>query len=149
MAAIPTYGNRAEVTLGRPSKLDDLTAQRIVAAVEKGLPRVTAAKLARVHPATLYEWLARGRDGDADYVEFADRVRQAESKGEEALVGVMVQHAANHWQACAWLLERRHAKAWAKADAVAAGATKPLATSPEERVSLLESMLAAERSAAG
>ena len=99
--------------MGRPSKLDDLTAQKVINAVAKGLPRDTAARLARVAPSTLFLWLAKGRDGDAEYSEFSDRVRAAEAEGEVEIVGMLRGHAANSWQACAWLLERRHPKAWA------------------------------------
>lgn len=136
---------------GRPTKLDDLTAQRIVAAVKKGLPRDTAAKLAGVVPSTLFAWLKKGREGHPTYQEFADRVRAAEAFGEEELVGILRGHAASSWQACAWLLERRRPQAWGarKYEPPAQAATGVSAVSREERMSLLESMLAAEKSAAG
>ncbi len=99
--------------MGRPSKLDDLTAQRIVAAVEKGLPRDTAAKLARIAPTTLYKYLRLGRAGDSEYAQFAQRVKEAEAKGEAELLGILRTHAAETWQAAAWLLERRMPKKYA------------------------------------
>lgn len=99
--------------MGRPSKLDDLTAQRVINAVRKGLPRVHAARMARISPTTLFEWLARGRDGEEGYAEFAERVREAEAFDVEELVGYMREHAKVSHQACAWLLERRAPKQFA------------------------------------
>lgn len=99
--------------MGAPTKLDDLRAKRIIDAVKRGLPRSTAAMLARVAPSTLFLWLAKGRAGDPEYSDFSDRVRAAEAEGEDEIVGVLRGHAANSWQACAWLLERRNPKAWA------------------------------------
>lgn len=136
---------------GRPSKLDDLTAHRVIASVKKGLPRDTAAKLAGVVPSTLFLWLKKGREGDPNYSDFSDRVREAEAFGEAELVGLMRDHSKSSWQACAWLLERRRPQVWGarKYEAPVAAPSVLNATSPEERVSLLESMLAAERSATG
>lgn len=134
--------------MARPSKLDDLTARRIVDAVAKGLPRDTAAKLARIHPSTLFEWLARGRAGDAEYTEFADRVREAESKGEDEIVGLLRNHAKGSWQACAWLLERRNPQAWAARKVETPEAAKPaVAADHDEALAQAESIVAALRSA--
>lgn len=137
--------------MGQPSKLDDLTAQRIVKAVAKGLPRDTAAKLAMIAPRTLYNWLRRGRSGDPDYVQFLQRVQEAESQGEAELVADLRVHAKSSWQACAWLLERRRPKVWGQRKPNETQAAKPgeVLASSDERMSLLESLLAAERSAAG
>lgn len=134
--------------MGRPSKLDDLVAQRIVAAIAKGVPRHTAAKIAGVVPSTLFEWLRKGRDGEPAYAEFSDRVRAAESKGEEEIVGLLRGHAEKHWQACAWLLERRNPKRWAAKKDV----PKPIeaavdAGTTEEIAAIAQSVLDAIRSA--
>ncbi len=99
--------------MGRPAKLDDLVAQRIVNAVKSGLPRTHAARLARVSPAALFLWLSKGRKGEPGFVEFLERVQEAEAYDVEELVGFMREHARNHHQACAWLLERRYPKQFA------------------------------------
>ena len=96
--------------MGRPSKLDDLTAQRIINAVRRGLPRTQAARIARINPDTLFDWLRRGRDGEEGFSEFSERVREAEAFDVEELVGYMREHAKVSYQACAWLLERRAPK---------------------------------------
>lgn len=135
--------------MARPCKLDDLTAQRLVAAVEKGLPRDTAAKLARIHPATFFEWLKRGRNGEPGFVEFHDRVKEAEAKGEEELVAAIRSAGKNSWQANAWLLERRRPQVWGlrKYEQPEARPGGTLATSPAENLSIAESVVAAYRSA--
>jgi hypothetical protein len=136
---------------GQPTKLNDISAQRVIASVKKGLPRDTSAKLAGVAPSTLALWLKKGREGDPVYSDFSERVREAEAHGEAELVGLMRDHSRSSWQACAWLLERRRPQTWGarKYEPPAAAPSVLNATSPEERVSLLESMLAAERSATG
>lgn len=119
--------------MARPSKLDEVTAMRLVQAVEKGLPRDTAAKLARIHPATFYDWMARGRAGEATYSEFSERIKAAEAKGEEELLGLLRGHARVTWQAAAWLLERRMPKKYALRKPEAEGP----AVSPEEAARLV------------
>ena len=99
--------------MGRPTKLDDLKAKRIVDAVAEGLPRDTAAKLARIAPSTLYSWLSRGEDGEAPYAELLERVKEAEAQGEQELVKRIRSASVETWQAAAWLLERRRPEAYA------------------------------------
>jgi hypothetical protein len=99
--------------MARPSKLDDITAQRVINAVKRGLPRTHAARLARINPDTLFEWLRRGREGEPGYSEFSERVREAEAYDVDELLGYMREHAKVSHQACAWLLERRAPKYFA------------------------------------
>jgi hypothetical protein len=85
---------------GRPGRLDDITAARLVQAVEKGLPRVTAAKIAGVSPRAFFNWLRLGREGASPaYVQFVQRIAVAEAKGEEELMGYMREHARTSHQA--------------------------------------------------
>ncbi len=130
--------------------LDDMVAQRVINAVKRGLPRGTAARLASISKATLMNWLRRGREGDPKYVDFLARVRAAEAEGEDEIVALMRVHARTSVPACIFLLERRNPEAWGKgSDAAHDAAKPPVVTSSEERMSLLESLMAAERSAAG
>jgi transposase len=136
--------------MGRPLKLDDVTAQRIVAAVAKGLPRDTAAKLAAIAPRTLYGWLARGRDGEEPYSQFLHRVKRAEAESEEEMVSRVREASKASWQAAAWWLERRRPERWALRK-VEPRDTKTNdgidSMDPRERVQFLESVLSAARSA--
>lgn len=54
------------------------------------------------------DWLARGRDGEAVYEDFADRVRVAEGEAEGAMVDCVRAAALDpkYWNAAAWWLER-------------------------------------------
>ena len=92
---------------GQHTKPDDLTTQRIVAAVKKGLPLDTAASLAGVSPSTLSFWLKKGDEGDPNYSDIAERVRAAEAADEAELVSLIRKHAKSSWEACAWLLEHQ------------------------------------------
>lgn len=133
---------------GRPCKIDDLTAQRLIKAVAKGLPRDTAAKLASISPATFYRALRLGREGDPDFLEFAKRIKEAEAKGEQELVDLIRGHGKASWQACAWLLERRRPERWGpRKAALADGGGRPVTpATTEEQISQVESVLAALRS---
>jgi len=65
---------------GRPSKLDPVTQQRIVAAVRAGASRRQAADAGRVSRATLSRWLSLGLEPGAPerYAEFNRAVRAAQ-----------------------------------------------------------------------
>lgn len=119
--------------MARPSKLDDLVAQRIINAVKVGLPRTHAARAARISPATLFDWLARGRRDEPGYAEFLERVAEAEAYDVGELVGYMREHAKVSHQACAWLLERRYPKQFA----LRKPEPEPVAVSPEEATALI------------
>ncbi len=99
---------------GRPTKLDDLSAKRIVDAIAAGGSRSAAAEAARVHRSTLMGWLARGREGDPAYFDFLDRVKKAEAEAENEMVAIVRKAAmSGTWQAAAWWLERRRPNAYA------------------------------------
>ena len=102
--------------VGRPTKLDDLRAKRIVDAIASGMSRTAAAASARVARATLMDWLARGRDGEQPYADFLDRVKAAEAEAESLMVACVRTAGLEprHWQAAAWWLERARPADWAK-----------------------------------
>lgn len=92
---------------GRPTKFDDLRAKRIVDAIAEGNSRRCAAGKGGVHLDTLMTWLARGRTGDPEFVEFAERVQRADADAEAKMVAVVRKAAeSGTWQAGAWWLER-------------------------------------------
>lgn len=134
--------------MGRPSKFNDILAQAILKGIAKGLPRVTAAKAARIAPSTLFDWLRRGRDGEEPFSDFSARLKAAEAESEAELVERIREAGKTTWQANAWLLERRIPQRWSarrlevRAEAKAVrGTDLGLADVP-----LLESLLAAARS---
>ncbi len=100
--------------MGRPCKLDDLTAERIVQAVKTGAPWYMAAAAGGVSKATLMAWKAKARNGEQPFADFLDRLQRAEAEGAVAVLGI-IQDAAHKgtWQAAAWILERRYPKQFA------------------------------------
>jgi hypothetical protein len=104
--------------MGRPSKLDDLKAKRIVDAIANGNTRACAAGLAGCTDRAIYGWLAKGRNGDPAYVQFFQRVKEAEAKAEETMQGCLrmaaLSGAPGTWKAAETWLERRRRKSWRK-----------------------------------
>lgn len=101
--------------MGRPTKLDDLLAKRIVDAVSCGLPWKLAAQAAGIGWSTLKEWKAKGRAGEAPYAAFLARLEEAEAKHAHAAMAMIMAAATDpkHWTAAAWALERRHPELFA------------------------------------
>lgn len=100
--------------MGRPTKLDDLTSQRILEAVRLGTPWYLAARAGGVDPATLRNWKARARKGEAPYDAFFARLKKAEAEAVSSALGT-IRLAADQgtWQAAAWFLERRFPRSFA------------------------------------
>jgi hypothetical protein len=92
--------------VGRPTKLDDLTAKRILDAIAEGGSRTSAAAMGGIHRATLMDWIRRGREGDVEYSDFYDRLQKAEGEAELKMVRLVRTAAIDSWQAAAWWLER-------------------------------------------
>lgn len=101
--------------MGRPTKLDDLTAKRIVDAIAAGVSRRSAAAGANVSYTTLKNWLATGRAGDDEkYTAFLARVEASEAKAERTMVDVLFEAArAGKFQAAQYWLNSRRALDWA------------------------------------
>lgn len=93
--------------------------ERVVEMVRASNYRDDAARVAGIHPATLFDYLAKGRNDRSagkttQFTEFADAIEKAQAESDSAMV-VLIRAAAtspNHWQAASWLLERRHPDKW-------------------------------------
>ena len=111
--------------MGRPSLLNDVVVARIVKAVRSGASREGAARCARVGRSTLQDWIRRGKEGEAPFSDFLDKIRQAEGEGEVAVVAhLLEQSAMGKTEASKVLLRRYNAEAWAdKAPVVEQSAT--------------------------
>lgn len=117
--------------MGRPTKLDDETADRICEAVSLGSPLYLAARAGGIDPETLRAWKARGRKGEQPYSAFLGRLKVAEAVGVTAALTVIRKAASEGtWQAAAWILERRYPKVFGRRDVRAE--LKLQALSPEE-----------------
>ena len=95
---------------GRPSCYTEAKAARIVKAIRKGLPLKLAAAAGGVSYNTFIRWRNDGSKSDAPphFREFLNRVRRAEADAAQRLFGLIENRAKDHWQAAAWMLERRH-----------------------------------------
>lgn len=95
--------------VGRPTKLDAKTTERIVQMLGAGGPLETAAAAAGVGKRTFYDWLERGDpDGTEKANEpfrvFRERVEIARREGEQRHVLAIATNP--DWRARAWLLSR-------------------------------------------
>ena len=104
--------------VGRPAKLDDEVAGRLIEVLRMGGYAETAAAVAGISRQTFYNWLERGdpegrAEADAPFREFRERVEAARAEGEARNVGLIARAASKDWKAAAWMLERQYPDRWA------------------------------------
>ena len=93
---------------GRPKKLNSHTQSLILEAVRAGMTRKLTAQYACIDVSTLYNWLAKGRQGKKEYRDFLEAVQLAEAKGAMYNLSLIRMAAKKDWKAAAWLLRTRH-----------------------------------------
>lgn len=102
---------------GRPVKLTEEIAQKLVRAIRAGNYIETACAYAGINPSTFYRWLEKGeKSSREDFRNFARQVREAMAEAE--IVSVAKIKQTEDWRAQAWLLERRFADRWGKRETV-------------------------------
>ena len=104
--------------VGRPSKLDAESAERIISVLKIGGYVETAAAVAGVSKQSFFNWMERGdpagkKAADAPFREFREQVEKARAEGESRNVALIARAAAKDWKAAAWMLERQHPDRWA------------------------------------
>lgn len=113
---------------GRPTKLTPEITEAVCDALVEGLSIEGACARAGIAPSTYYDWNARGADGEALFVEFAEATARARAEVEERLLesvewaagerirkkalgqgrdAEIVDEVERDWRAAAWLLERK------------------------------------------
>ena len=116
----------------RNRKYSKTLHKQIVANVRKGQPKSVAFSVAKVHPDTVFTWLAFGRDQPDEYPEYAQLLADIEQAQDEVIADrlAIIQRAAEsdskHWTAAAWQLERMHPQHFARRDRVEVEAKQPL-----------------------
>lgn len=100
--------------IGRPTSLTPETQAKFLEAIDKGLPRTTAAAYAGVHRTTYFRWMREAEQGAEPFATFATAVEKAEADHQERLIGIIAGHAADTPQAAQWLLERRYPVEWSQ-----------------------------------
>lgn len=113
------YGEERKNPNGRRSLLNETSEKLVLDAVTAGATLKIAAEAAGVSYDTLKKWIARGEHGHErpaykEYVEFAQKVRQAQAKGEVGLIARVRKASEENWSAAAWLLERGHSERWGR-----------------------------------
>ena len=96
---------------GRPSKFTEDRKKRIIEATRVGCTRVIAAAYAGVPIRSMQAWITRGnRESGTDYSRFVGDLELADAQCAIKALALIQNAALNqgHWQAAAWLLERRH-----------------------------------------
>lgn len=101
---------------GRPSMFTPETREKIINALRAGNYRVAACKFAGIDNRTFLRWMKAGSEGQEGFAEFVDQVKQAEAQAEASLVATIRKAAGDHWQAAAWLLERKYVTRWGRRD---------------------------------
>jgi transposase-like protein len=74
---------------GRPTKLDDLRAKRIIDALKAGHSFGAAARAGGIDEGTLHQWRRRGLSGHRDFARFYERVEEACQIAEDRCVQVL------------------------------------------------------------
>ena len=82
---------------------------KIVHAISLGMYPDRAAEMHGIAKSTMRSHRAR-------HPEFASMIKEAEAKAESGFISSILLHSEKQWTACAWLLERRFPKRWAKRD---------------------------------
>ena len=116
--------------LGRPSKLDEETVEKLVTSLKGGLSQKKASVYAGIGETTFYRWQraykkideecggnpdAIKNADDLDLWEFWQSIKKAKIEGELGHLAVINKAASNGvWQASAWYLERSNPEEWSK-----------------------------------
>ena len=105
----------------KPTALTPEVEAALVAAVELGATWEGAAMAAGVGVSTFREWRRRGERGEGDpYVALVAALKRAEGASiTRALSAIQAAALAGHWQAAAWLLERRYPADYGRRTAIA------------------------------
>ena len=94
--------------MARPTKFTEPVKRKLLEGIGIGLTYELAARYAGIHEATLYHYLAKGREGEPGFLEFFEEFKKAEARCAAGSLGVIIQAAQDgRWQAAAWMLERR------------------------------------------
>lgn len=113
--------------------IDPKLKDRLFNAIRAGASYRAAAMAAGITETTIYIWKKHAREGKADYLEFIEEMKKVEAEAQVALLATIaiaaqgyqktkirttvlpdgrtereeVVEQQKHWQAAAWILERR------------------------------------------
>ena len=112
--------------MARTLTLTKVVHNRIIAAVRNGASVEVAAQAAGVSKSAVYNWLAWGREPDAEphFVELVEALEKASGENQTRLIAVIQKATATTWQAAAWMLERKYPDQWGRKDRIAGDTLK-------------------------
>lgn len=100
---------------GRPAALTPEVQTTVYNTLAAGGYIATAAVLGGVSERTLFAWMKRGAaEPEGIYGQFVQSIKKGLAVAEMKYVMVIGEAAKQHWQAAAWMLERRFRKNWAR-----------------------------------
>lgn len=96
---------------------------RFVQYLQEGNYISTCCKLCGIDNSTFYEWKAKAEVGDPEYVDFVEKIAQAEAEAEQVHVkNILDKGKEGVWQCDAWWLERKFPEKWGRRDRINVGA---------------------------
>lgn len=97
------------------SKFTQARRDAIVAAIQAGHPIPSAAGMAGLAKATVYDWLNKGeKEPGGQYGAFAQAVAEAQSQAADFAIGSITRAMPDDWRAAMEFLSRRFPDEWAK-----------------------------------
>ena len=121
----------AAYEFGRPSKINEERAAKIIRAVRAGNYIETAAALAGINKSTLYAWMKRGaaemdrlesdpkakpRKSELPFLDFSNAINIALAEAENRDIEAINAAIHDDWRAAAWRLERKFPDRWGRKD---------------------------------
>jgi len=107
---------------GRPVLLNEDKMKAITDLLERGNTYTASAKAVGINPATLSQWVRKGKElqmlsreldtTEQLFVEFSLAVEKARAVAEVRAVEKIRQAGDSSWQAAAWYLERANPQDW-------------------------------------
>lgn len=94
-------------------------------AIENGDSILGACGYVGITERTYYNWIDRAENakGRTKFVKFKEAVDKAKAKALHNFEQVITKASMEHWQAAAWMLERRHSDMYGKKDKIEADVT--------------------------
>lgn len=92
----------------------------LIEALRAGMPKSQACALCGIRRETLYHWLKRGENGEAEYVNISNAIKKAQAEFVDTAIKKIKEAGDNkQWTAYAWLLERLFPEEFSRVDKVA------------------------------
>jgi transposase len=100
----------------------------VATAIADGMSYEYAATIAGVDRKTFYIWRKKGRAAKSGvFHDLHAALEKADAIFVQRNLAIISAHGRTQWQACAWLLERRHPEMFGRADRMQAQQMKELA----------------------